>query len=136
MRLQKAEFLPSIESQFFWFGIVGIAGFIIDAGVLDAVVHYLETDPLSGRFVSFLTAATTTWWLNRKLTFRRRDKLTISEWATYVALMTIGAVVNFGVFLVMVGLLGYTRPILIAAVAAGSLSGMCVNFFSARWLLN
>ena len=124
-----------IRTQLFYFSIIGILGFIVDVAVLDTVVHYLKTDPYLGRLISFFAAATTTWWLNRTLTFRRKDKHTFGEWIGYVSLMMVGALANFTIYSIIVWSAGSTYTILLTAVAAGSVSGMCIHFISARSIL-
>jgi putative flippase GtrA len=125
----------SLSRQFFWFAVVGVIGFVVDAGLLDFLVHHQGGNPYSGRGVSFLAAATTTWWLNRWLTFRSQQRLSIGEWVRYVALMTLGAFVNIGVYSCIVWSAGSARQILWMALAAGTLCGMGINFLTARWML-
>src|SRR6476469_6404288 len=51
------------------FGIVGVAGFVVDAAVLTAAIA-LGLGPWLGRVLSYLAAATATFALNRAWTFR------------------------------------------------------------------
>ena len=116
--------------QLFLFGVVGSIGFIVDAGVLQAML-WLGLGFYGGRVVSYLCAASVTWALNRAWTFkgsggtdRRR------EWGRFLAFNLIGFAVNYGAYVVTLHNLPAMDAKLAAllAVAAGSLAGMLVNF--------
>lgn len=120
--------------QFLLFAVAGVVGFGVDVAVL-----YLAA-PLLGwygaRVLSFLAAATTTWVMNRHLAFGERHSETTvwREYASYLATMLGGAVVNYGAYvLVLHSVSGRWAPML--GVAAGSGAGMVVNFFAARYLI-
>ena len=120
--------------EFLAFAIVGAAGFVVDVAVL-----YLAA-PLLGwygaRVLSFLAAATATWALNRRYTFRGRASRTsvAREYLGYLATMLGGAVVNYGAYvLVLHWATGPWAPA--AGVALGSCAGLVVNFLSARYLV-
>ena len=122
--------------QMAWFAGVGIIGFGVDLGVLEALVRLVNADPYSGRIASFFSAATTTWLLNRWLTFRRKDKPSAEEWFLYILLMAVGAFLNLGAYSLIIHAYGSTVFIRIIAVMNGTAAGMCVNFISARWVLD
>ncbi len=120
--------------QFLLFAVAGVVGFGVDVAVL-----YLAA-PLLGwygaRVLSFLAAATTTWVMNRHLAFGDRHSETTvwREYASYLATMLGGAVVNYGAYvLVLHSVSGRWAPML--GVAVGSGAGMVVNFFAARYLV-
>ncbi len=50
------------RSEFLRFVIVGGIGFLVDGGVLMALTRGAGLDPYSARVVSFVCAASTTWW--------------------------------------------------------------------------
>ena len=50
---------------------VGIIGFIVDAGILSALVHVWQWPHYTARAVSFSAAVTVTWALNRRWVFAR-----------------------------------------------------------------
>ncbi len=56
-------------ARFGAFAVVGAVGFLVDAGVLTALVNGLGANPYAARAVSFPAAVTATWWLNRRWTF-------------------------------------------------------------------
>lgn len=84
----------------------------------------------AGRVVSFLTAATVTWCLNRTYTYR--DHVThhrhSEQWLMYLAASVIGAAANYGVYAALVYAVPLANHYPTLAVAAGSLAGMVVNF--------
>ena len=118
--------------QFLSFAVVGAIGFVVDVAVL-----YLMA-PLLGwygaRVLSFLAAATATWALNRRYTFRRSQASVLREYLGYLLTMLGGAVVNYGAYvLVLHWASGPWAPA--AGVALGSCAGLAVNFLSARYLV-
>lgn len=121
-------------NQFLRFCVVGVVGFIIDAGILQMLVIGAHANPYVVRIVSFLVAASGTWLMNRRYTFEVRHKPTHAEWLRYVAFMALGALVNYGAFALCITfwLLAHTQPWL--GVAVGSIAGLSVNFLTARLL--
>ncbi len=122
----------AVLRQFISFGIVGVAGFIVDAGVLYCALA-VGLGLYAGRILSYLTAATTTWILNRRYTFGRAvGGSLIGEWARFVFSQLSGAAVNLGVYGLMVSFspLAARNPVI--GVACGSIAGLLVNFIAAR----
>lgn len=119
--------------QFLRFAAVGAAGFLVDAGALWLAMQ-AGAGPLGGRALSYLAAATFTWALNRRLTFREAGAGgALAQWARFLAVNAVGGAVNYAVFaaLVLAGGAFAAHPTL--AVAAGSASGLVFNFaFSKR----
>jgi putative flippase GtrA len=86
-----------------------------------------------GRAVSYLSAVSATWLLNRRYTFRRTsDGNKLHQWARFVVSQLAGASLNLGVYALLV----HASPLVahepVIGVAAGSLSGLLVNFSIAR----
>jgi putative flippase GtrA len=116
------------------FGVGGVVGFIVDAGILQLLVVGLAWDRYSGRLISFLFAATATWIFNRHFTFHgpRRHSL-LGEWTRYVLAMSGGFACNYTAYSALVYIFNMDGRDLILAVAAGSLAGMGVNFVGSRY---
>ena len=123
--------------QFLRFGIVGGIGFVVDAGLLH-VLLILGLGPYSGRVVSFLAAATTTWILNRSFTFRRESRPTVhpaGEWLAYLGLMVVGGMANYGTYAIAIAFWDPVRRHPELGVALGSIVGMMINFWTAKTMI-
>lgn len=125
-----------MRAQVLRFALVGVAGFIVDTGVLWVMLH-LGAGYFAGRLVSFFAAVWTTWQLNRRFTFAgHRTESAWVEWWRYLAAMSVGGGANYAAYSAVVLALGHVAwaawvPYL--GVAAGSIAGLGVNFASARW---
>ena len=121
-----------VRAQFISFALVGVAGFVVDSGTLYAAMA-LGAGHYSGRIISYLTAATSTWLLNRRFTFHgRHDANWLAEWARFLGANALGGLVNYSVYALLVS----TSPLIAAqpviGVAVGSIAGLAVNFTLSR----
>ncbi len=124
-----------MRSSFFRFALVGAGGFVVDAGVLLALLEVLG--PYWGRLVSFAAAVTATWALNRSFTFSRATRAysLAGEFSRYVSAMLLGGAVNYAVYAAMIYLFEPVRAWPVVGVGAGSIAGLLVNFTLARsWI--
>jgi len=81
------------------FVLVGAAGFLVDAGLLSVLHFMLGIDVISARLLSFSTAVTATWYLNRVITFHRtRTARHFWEWVRYAAVAALGGALNLTIF--------------------------------------
>lgn len=121
--------------EFFLFGVSGVLGFVVDAGVL--YVLQPELGPFVARGFSFASAVFTTWVFNRSITFGKRHSglNRHSEFISYFVLMLAGGVVNYTVYVWLVLSYQLVAEKLLIGVAAGSLAGMCVNYATSRLVL-
>lgn len=122
---------------FLRFCVVGVAGFLIDASALYAAAPLLGW--YAARVLSFLAAATGTWWLNRHYTFATESNMGAkAKWRQYLGylhLMMLGGIVNYLVYAAtIVSVKVSAAPIM--GVALGSCAGLLVNFLSARSLFS
>lgn len=122
--------------QFLSFAAVGVAGFVVDVAVLYTALLTLGLGYLSARLLSFLAAATFTWYLNRALTFSDCDRSRpLSQLLRFLAVNGLGGAVNYSVY--ALSMLGYAgdpwRPLL--GVALGSVAGLLLNFLGSRRLV-
>jgi putative flippase GtrA len=117
-------------SRFVSFGAVGVLGFVVDAGVLHVMLRSTHSGLYLGRAVSFLCAVTATWILNRTFTFRGAAGPSgmHHEWLRYLGANSMGALINLGLYSVLVAHVAAFAATPAMAVAAGSLSGLVVNF--------
>ncbi|MBU9126043.1 GtrA family protein [Burkholderia multivorans] len=119
--------------QFMRFFVVGILGFLVNAGVVGIVSRF--AGPLVAQVFAFPAAVTVTWWLNRRYTFGASRYAAHHEWMRYVLANALGWAANNGMYfyLVLHFSLAYRHPTL--AVAAGSIAGMLLNFTGAKFLV-
>lgn len=126
----------ALLAEFIRFGLVGLAGLVVDTGVLYAMLG-LGAGLYGGRVVSYLAAASTTYALNRAWTFRaRRGAAPLArQWALFLAVNLAGFAMNYGTYAALIALwpLAAAHPAL--AVAAGAVAGMGGNFFLSRRLV-
>ncbi len=115
-------------SQFLRFGQVGVAGFLVDWACLTFFL-WLGTGFFAGRGLSYLCAATATWAMNRRWTFASTDRALLRQWGKFFSANAVGGAINYGVSAVLVIAFPHVvGPYPVLAVAAGSLSGLIVNF--------
>lgn len=125
--------LPLSVRQFLKFGMVGGVGFVVDAGALWLCMTQLGLGPYSGRVISFIAAATTTWFCNRVFTFRGQGTGALHrQWLKFVLVSIGGFAFNYGAYYLLMETQPLVREYPTLGVAAGSLAGMFFNFFVAR----
>jgi len=83
---------------------------------------------LTGRLVSFLGAATFTWYMNRKFTFQSRNRDLLREWCHFLLVNSGGGLVNLVTYAVLIGLVPLVQAFPVIGVAVGSLAGLLFNF--------
>ncbi|MES2347822.1 MAG: GtrA family protein [Pseudomonadota bacterium] len=120
-------------SQLLRFGVAGVLGLLVDTAVLYGALA-LGAGPYGGRLLSFLAAVWTTWQFNRRYTFAAGGPAW-REWWRYLSAMGAGALLNLGVYAAVMRGLPPAAWLPFAAVCAGSLAGMGVNFLSAKYLV-
>jgi putative flippase GtrA len=120
-----------INRELFWFAAAGTLGFVVDTSIL----YMLQSFGLRfgwARIVSFLAAVITTWIINRWLTFRVDAPVTPTEFFKYLGAMSVGGIINYGVSYVVVTEYPIGTATGVLAVAAGSVSGLLVNYLSSK----
>jgi putative flippase GtrA len=126
------------SSRFLRFCLVGGVGFGVDLLVLYASAWALGW--YKARVVSFLAAATVTWWLNRRFTFdaapgtAREDTALGRQYLAYMASMLGGALLNYATYAATLHWLDIPGNAALG-VALGSCAGLVVNYLLARHLV-
>jgi putative flippase GtrA len=122
-----------VLGEFLRFGVVGVAGFVVDAGVLTAGIA-LGTGPWVGRVISYLAAASTTFALNRAWTFRsaRREGGLGRQWLLFLLVNMFGFLCNYGTYAALIAAVPLVAAHPVLGVAAGSLAGLAANFVMSR----
>lgn len=123
-----------IDPAFLRFGLVGAAGFTIDAVILHGLVH-AGLNYFSGRLVSFSIAVICTWLMNRSFTFRTPSAHgTFKEAAIYIGVQCAGGAANIGVYTLAIALVPALKSWLLIPLAMGSAAGLCLTFIGSKHL--
>jgi putative flippase GtrA len=122
--------------EFLRFGVVGLAGFVVDTVVLYAGLA-TGLNPYVARVPSYLCAATTTFALNRAWTFRHRQggAAPHRQWAAFVVVNLVGFALNYGTYAALLTTVPVVAAHPVIGVFAGALAGMGSNFFLSRGLV-
>lgn len=128
--------MRAISAEFIKFSIIGTLGFVVDATVLHVLLAASGLGLYASRLVSFLIAATTTWFLNRNFTFHGGSKANARrQWGRFVLVNGMGGAVNYGVYAALVANSESFASYPVMAVAIGSISGLLINFTASRQLV-
>ena len=125
--------------RFIRFGLVGGVGFVVDLGVVFALVHVSELDPVVARIPAWITAVSTTYLFNLLFTFRStRLKLVdrkqrLGRYGLYILSQLGGGVLNFLSFVVFVSFLGVPWSV---GIVIGTLFGMILNYLGAATVIS
>ncbi len=122
-----------LRKQFLLFCAVGVAGLVVDIGVLYALAP--ELNWYLARLVSFLCAATVTWALNRRFTFDAQLAESLSsiarQYLGYLCAMGVGGAINYACYVAVMAVLN-GPAVAAAGVALGSVAGLFANFAMAK----
>lgn len=127
--------------SFLQFAAIGLLAMFVDMGALWLVTTKLGVGLYVGRVISFLCAATTTWFLNRTITFRHaRVHGVVVEYLRFLGVAMMGGVVNLGVYSAII--FGAHRLVALAdpwagllpyfGVACGSAAGLLFNYTGSK----
>jgi putative flippase GtrA len=126
--------LRLLAGQFVRFGMVGLAGFVVDTGIVYGLRGWLGL--IGAGMVSYLAAASVTWSLNRAWTFRGRGAGPARrQWLKFLAANLLGFVLNRGTYVALVSLVPLCAAQPVLATFGGALAGMGVNFVLSRQLV-
>ena len=122
--------------QFLSFGLVGILGFIVDAGSFFIANSFID-NPYICRLISYFFAVASTWSVNRFFTFKKSFKGEsladlLVEWVRFFFSQGVGFFVNYGTFSLLVFSFIFFESYPILAIAVGSIAGLTVNFLMAK----
>jgi len=119
--------------RFFRFALVGAVGFVIDGGVLQALISLAGWGPIAARAVAVPVAVFGTWLLNRHITFPESHggPPLQSLWRYYVV-SAVGATLNFILYSLMVAASPAmaARPLLPLGIA--SVIALMVNYLGSK----
>lgn len=123
--------------QFLRFCVVGACLFVFDAAVFSGLL-WLGLGQVPARLVAIALAVFVSWLANRSWTFgaqRASVRPGAREFAAFAATQALGAAVNAGVSLAAYQVAWIASAGPWAAVAAGSIAALAVNFAGAKFLV-
>ena len=109
------------------FGIVGTAGFVIDAAVLWMLLETTPLGPFLARAIAIAVALAATWYLNRSFTFGASRRSLAVEGFRYGSVGITSAVVNYLIYTLLLLSLPILQPL--AALVIASIAAMAFSFF-------
>ncbi len=115
---------------FLTFSLVGLFGFIVDAGALFTLIEHAKLNAYVARSLSIAFAVSVTWAAHRLWTFKTLDYKRFPEWLRYQLTSAFGAAVNFGIYSVLLITQDNVSPFL--ALVVSSICALVVNFLGAR----
>lgn len=118
--------------RFFRFLVVGGVGFCVDGGLLTVLVKS-GWGIVSSRSLSFLSAVTCTWLLNRLWTFELNRCIGVRrEYATYIATHIIGALINLAVFFALIQMYPLLQDTPLIPLAFGAAVSLVFNYTASK----
>jgi putative flippase GtrA len=120
--------------RFASFTTVGIVGFVLDAGILSALVHLLSWPHYAARALSFAAAVSVTWQLNRRWVFSATSDST-REYGAYFGVQVVGAFINLGTYAVAILVYPPLARVPVVPLAGGAALALLFNYrAAARWV--
>ncbi len=111
------------------FAIVGAIGFLVDAGILTALVTGFGVGHYVARAISFTVAVTATWYMNRRWVFERVTAHKSSrEYTAYLVVQVIGAVINLSIYVAVIELVPRLAKTPVIPLALGAVVALLFNF--------
>ena len=111
------------------FILVGAIGFLIDAGILTALMKSLEFGHYGARAISFTIAVTATWYMNRRWVFERNAvNMSRREYTSYLSVQVIGALINLSVFAAVIEFVPGLARMPVIPLAVGAAVALIFNF--------
>lgn len=117
--------------QFLRFGVVGVAGFVIDTATVYGLRGSLGL--YGAGAVAYVVAASGNWLLNRVWTFRGKGSGPAHhQWMKFMVANLFGFVLNRGTYAILVTFVAAAASQPVIATAAGAVAGMFLNFHLSR----
>ncbi len=118
------------------FAIVGLIAFAIDGGLMQFLISVAGVPPLLARGVSFPSALSVGWALNRTWTFRAgRKRSPGSQYWRYLLVQMGGFLINYAAFAALVTSGGLWREWPLLALTTGAFISMLFTYGCSRLLV-
>lgn len=115
------------------FAAVGLGGYVVHAGALSFFIHIAGLTPTLAWFPAFFLALAFTWGLNRMFTFRAlKPARKRHEAAGYLIVQSLGAVINYLIYALLVITALPLLSIPVIALAGGSGVAFIFNYVALR----
>ncbi len=121
-----ADSHPRPYSRGFSFGCAGIAGYGLGWSVLTVLAPFIGAD--RAWCCGWLAAATLTWQVNRRFTFRCAHPHSLHEWLRWLRSQALGGLVGGTTFHLLYHSM-YSQSV---ALALSTGLGACFNYFAGR----
>lgn len=109
---------PALLKRLSRFALVGVIGFVIDAGLTTYLVA-TGLDPFTSRIIALALAMFTTWRLNRSLTFGKSNTSQTREGLRYGLIALVAAAINYAAYAAMIVIVSGIWPAIAVAAATG-----------------
>jgi putative flippase GtrA len=113
------------------FLLAGITAYLVDAGVLQALITLGGMSPFTARIWGIGAAMLASWLINRSVTFPVAGPPTLREMASFAALGWVAALLSYLIYAGILLLRPETAPLLALTVAA--LIGMVYSYLGMRF---
>lgn len=124
-----------ISIKFYRFAVVGAFGFLVDGGLLIWLLSF-GFDIYLARSVSFLSAVTFTWVLNRSWTFHRVVTTHKTEnYVKYFMIQGSGAAINMALFFVFILMIPKLIEFPLLPLALGAAVSLVWNYYLSQQLV-
>jgi putative flippase GtrA len=129
----NSQLRPLAIPRFLRFALVGVAGFVVDAGVLQALIWLAHWGPIEARAVAIPVAVFATWLLNRTVTFPESNGgPALRSLLRYAAVSAAGASVNFIVYTALVFASHTMAALPVIPLGIASIVALAVNYLGSK----
>lgn len=108
--------------KLFKFGLVGAAGFLIDAGTLWSLLHLTPLNPYAARIIAIAVAMASTWLMNRYVTFGPSERGVAHEAARYGSVGLVGSLLNYTIYAAVLTVTPQVNALVALIIASGSVA--------------
>lgn len=115
----------SKTGKIFAFAVAGGSGFVIDVIVLFLLLQLTPLGPLTARILSIICAMISNFTINRTFTFGNSGRSLREEFARYVSVGAVGALLNYIIYVALLLIIPGFSPFLATFIAV-----IIVAFFS------
>lgn len=103
----------------FWFAVAGATGFVVDALVLIALLHWTGLGPYISRAIAILAAMAVTFVINRTFAFGASGRPLAAEGARYGGVGLSTSLANYLIYSGVLMAAPSTPPLLALVIASG-----------------